>query len=109
MPKVFATWVITVHPGMEQEFERFVSSWDPAGPAQEGTRLRILKGERGGLGKYLLLNEFDSVETRDRYFPSRTQASKEAEEAARSEGFQKFISFVEERDDADWIALFEHN
>jgi len=108
MPKVFSTWVITLRPGVtEGEFEQFLREWDPAAPLP-GTRPRILKGERGeGLGKYLMLNEFESVETRDRYFPSRNQASKEAEELMQSKSFQALVSFIGEREDADWVVLLE--
>jgi hypothetical protein len=108
MPKVFATWVMTVHPGMEEEFERFLHEEGLPRQGVQGARLRILKGERGeGLGKYLMMNEFESVETRDRYFPSRTQASKEGEEAMQSEPVQRFLSFIQDRVDTDWIVLFE--
>ncbi len=111
MPKVFASWVMTIRPGMEEEFERFLRELPTSREgALPGTRLRVLKAERGEeLGKYLMLNEFEGVETRDRYFPSRGTTSKEGEEAMRSEVVQRFLAFTEKRVDTDWVVLFEQD
>jgi hypothetical protein len=54
----------------EATFERFVrEEYLPAWNVP-GMRVRIMKGDRGSrAGLYLHLFEFESVETRDRYFP----------------------------------------
>jgi hypothetical protein len=107
MPKVFATWIFTLKPGVsEEEFKRFVREW-PLDPPT-GTHPRILKGERGeGLGKYLMLNEFESLETRNSYFPARHTPVGEAEERMQRATMQKFMSFIGERQDADWVVIKE--
>ena len=54
-----------------------------------------------------LLNEFDSVEVRDSYFPTYGTRSPEAEEAMRVVSFQKLLSFVGDRDASDWVVILE--
>jgi hypothetical protein len=60
-------------PGVKSAvFEDFVRQQLPAalGPDAAGMKMRILKGDRGERkGAYLLVWQFDSVATRDRYFP----------------------------------------
>lgn len=110
MPKVFASWVMTIRAGKEEEFERFLREGGIPRQAAPGTRVRILKADRGEeLGKYLMLNEFESVETRDRYFPSRGTTSEEGDQAMQSEAVQRFLAFIEERVDTDWVVLFEQD
>ena len=80
MPAVFSQWVITLAPGVrEEDFDRFLrEEWAPwlASWSEPGSRVRILKGERGaGVGKYALLNHWDSEETRNRYFPGAAPAA----------------------------------
>ena len=111
MPKVFATWVMTLRRGVtKEEFERFVREELPAKPLP-GTKLRILKGERGeGLGKYLSLNEFESMELWNRYFPmsgGQVTHSSEAQELMQSETFRKFLSLIDEPHMSDWVVVLE--
>lgn len=86
MSKVFAIRMIALKPGVKAEdYEKFVTeevyplSWP------KGMKVHLLKGDRGDReGRYLWMYEFESIEARDRLFPSP-----DADEA--SEEFQQFI------------------
>ena len=78
MGKVFGLHEVVLHPGVSAaEFERFVlKEFIPGVNQLPGYQVHLLKGDRGArAGHYLLLQDFDSVETRDRYFPTPGQMS----------------------------------
>lgn len=51
--------------------EKFVPAWQES---KNGLRMLVLKGDRGERkGKYQLVYAFDSVDTRDKFFPPETQ------------------------------------
>jgi len=79
-----------------EEFEQFITQVLPQLPKGSGLKQYILKADRGDRnGKYLMVTEMDSVETRDRYWPNPDQPS---EEGARldtpAEVMEQFGRFV---------------
>ncbi len=76
MAKVFSVHLIDLQPGVtDAELEQFMQETTYSVPGQT---VYLLKGNRGARdGKYALLVEFDSVELRDRYFPTTGEASEE--------------------------------
>ena len=81
MAKLFGMHTIELHPGVKPEdFERFVVEEVNPGPHLPGVVSHLLKGDRGDReGKYLVMLEFESTESRDRFFPAPDQASEEAQ------------------------------
>ena len=80
MPIVFGIHVVKLNEGITTEFfEEFVTEeFLPALPLEStpGVKVYLLKGDRGdSIHKYIRMFEFDSVETRDRYFPEPTAIS----------------------------------
>jgi hypothetical protein len=86
MSKVFGMHMIALKPGVKAEdFAKFVTEEVYPLPSLEGAEVYLLKGDRGDReGKYLLMYEFESVEVRDRYFPSPGEMSKEAQQVFES-------------------------
>ena len=86
MSKVFGMHLIALKPGVKaQDFERFVAGEVYPLPSPEGSETYLLKGDRGDReGKYMLMSEFESVEDRDRYYPSPGEISKEAQQLLES-------------------------
>jgi hypothetical protein len=84
MAKVFGVHEIELRPGVTaEEFERFLAQeYAPAeAPPPAGLKVYHLKGDRGErAGKYLVLIEIDSVETRDHYFPAPGELSAAAQQ-----------------------------
>jgi hypothetical protein len=77
MPRVYGLHMVELRPGKTPEaFERFViDEYLPAlaevFKALSGIQVRLLRCNRGvDMGKYLFMFEFESEETRDRYFPA---------------------------------------
>lgn len=99
MSKVFGMHMIALKPGVKAEdFEKFVTEEVYPLFSLEGTESYLLKGDRGDReGKYLVMYEFESVEVRDRFFPSPGEMSKEAQQlfeswAATSEKWDSFAT-----------------
>lgn len=71
MAKVFGIHEIVLRPGVTPEqFEQFVRAEVAQASAQPAWIFHMLKGDRGtGDGKFAVLMEIESVETRDRLFP----------------------------------------
>jgi hypothetical protein len=69
MAKVYGMHMISPLPGVKAEdFEKFFSEEIYRLPMGEGSEIYLLKGDRGDReGKYLLLIEIESIETRERY------------------------------------------
>ena len=70
MAKVFAIHYFDLKPGANAAaFEAYVAA--TPFPSLPGWKTHIVKGERGERkGKYGVIHEFDSVETRNHYFPA---------------------------------------
>ena len=68
MAKVFGIHQLELKPGADAaEFERFVRDEYSAVPTLRGWQVSIAKGDRGeNVGKYLLIIEVESLETRNR-------------------------------------------
>ena len=81
MARVHGVHEITLRPGVSgEEFERFFIEEVLPAPQPAGTRLHLWKGDRGErAGQYALIIELDSVEARDRYFPTPGNMSEEAQ------------------------------
>ncbi len=86
MAKLFGIHEIELHSGVKPEdFERFVVEEYNRSQLFPGVATRVLKGDRGKReGKYLLMMEFESPESRDRLFPTPGQASEEAQRSLES-------------------------
>lgn len=96
MTKVFGLHEIELNPGVkEEDFENFFLNELATAPFYPGMSLRLLKGDRGARsGKYLVMFEIDSRETRDRFSPAPHKGSEEADQ------------FDEEHKDV-WEPLFQ--
>ncbi len=77
-----------------------------------GAKALVVKGERGtNVGKYLFLWLFDSIHTRNLYFPEPDQASNvwqavmEASGGAIEQMFNRLNEYAEERDFTDYVAI----
>ena len=86
MSKVFGMHMIALKPGVKAEdFERFVTEEVYPLLSLEGSENYLLKGDRGDReGKYLMVSEFESVEARDRYYPSPGEMSEELQQPLES-------------------------
>ena len=98
MSKAFGMHMIALKPGVKAEdFEKFVAEEVYPLPSLEGIESYLLKGDRGDReGKYLVVYEFESVEVRDRYFPSPGEISKETQQVFESWAavFEKWQTFA---------------
>jgi hypothetical protein len=99
MAKVFGIRPIELLPGVkEAEFERFMVEEGLQFPALPGETSYLVRGDRGeGVGKYLLITEFERVEDRDRLYPSPTETvgqslQREQTYAALLEKFATLVS-----------------
>ena len=93
MAKVYALHEITLKPGVNaQDFERFLTELLAAMPLS-GVTNHLVKGDRGKrAGQYALLSEYDSEETRNRYYPTEGSQG-EGMEAPTQEVMEKWASF----------------
>lgn len=97
MAKVFGIHYLELLPGVkEEDFEQFTTEHRYPATTRQDFTFYVLKGERGErVGKYLMICEFDSIEARDRYWPSPGVASEEGEALEASfEDVWKFVSVV---------------
>jgi len=92
-------------PGVKaEEFDAFVRKEIASGIAEDmpGMKMRILKGDRGARkGRYILIWEFDSVATRDHYFPKEGGWSSPAFQQASKQMMtvmSKLSSYIREPD-----------
>jgi hypothetical protein len=110
---VLSMRVFDLKPGVKAEdFETFVRTelTDVLGKGANGMAMHIFKGDRGERkGKYILIWQFDSVATRDRYFPREGHGSGPPfqEVWQRIKGaMHKFSNYVQERESyTDYVAL----
>jgi hypothetical protein len=72
MPKVFGLHEIELRPETDPgEYERSFAEALATQSGPEGWTAKLLRADRGPrTGKFLVLYEIDSVEARDRYFPT---------------------------------------
>ncbi len=83
MAKVFGIHYVALQSGVKpEEFEAFATQrWSQLSPLP-GLTTYLVKGDRGDrLNRYLLIFEFESEETRDRYLPGEGVASEELHQA----------------------------
>jgi hypothetical protein len=82
MTKILAFHEIELRPGVsDEEFETFFATEIGSSPIYPGWWAQLLKADRGKrAGKYLVIFEIESLEARDRYFPTAGEQSKEAGE-----------------------------
>ena len=87
MAKVFSIHEIELHPGVdERDFERFFLEEVADVPIYPGWKACLAKCDRGSrAGKYAVIIEMESVEARDRYYPSAYQESAEGERFDRAQ------------------------
>jgi hypothetical protein len=80
MTRVFGMHEIELNPGVnEEDFENFFLNEVAKSPFYPGWSFRLLKGDRGERkGKYLMLIDIESVESRDQFAPAANQGSEEA-------------------------------
>jgi hypothetical protein len=83
MAKVFGIHYIALQTGVKpEEFETFAAQRWSQLPSLPGLTTYLVKGDRGDrLNRYLLIFEFESKETRDRYLPAEGVASAEMQQA----------------------------
>ena len=102
MSKVFGMHMIALHPGVKaDDFEKFVMEEVNPLPYLEGWKNYLLKGDRGDReGKYLWMIEVESVEARDRFFPSPGEMSKEVQQFSEAQAavFEKWATFATSTD-----------
>ncbi len=98
MAKVFGIHQLELKPDADAaEFERFVADEYSALPSLRGWQTLIVKGDRGeNVGKYLLILDIESLETRDRDMPGDGTFSPEVEQwvAASAALNEKLNSFL---------------
>jgi hypothetical protein len=94
MAKVYGMHMIALKPGVKaEEFEKFVVEEVYSLPMFEGQEGYLLKGDRGDReDKYLWLMEIESVENRDRYYPSPGKTAEEADQFVESH--PEFVEMV---------------
>jgi hypothetical protein len=104
MAKAMRIFQFTLNPDVQvEEFERFVAEQLTKAPEASGIRIRFFKCDRDSQGDlietYANELEFDSVEVRDRYFPTVSESSAEFDEWWAEHGtlWAKFHSMVDGR------------
>ena len=111
MPSVYGLHRVRLRPGVDpEEFERFtLSEFLPALQALHapGVQFALLKAERGAdAGSYQFMMVFDSVETRDRYFPEEVRASDELIELIQPLApLAEVWEGLSAREKTDWLRL----
>ena len=86
MAKLFGLHEIELRSDVKAEdFEQFVIEEVNLSQLLPGVATTVLKGDRGEReGRYLLMMEFESTESRDRLFPTPGQPSEEAQRHLQS-------------------------
>jgi hypothetical protein len=104
MAKAIRIFQFTLNPDVRaEEFERFVAEQLSKAPLGAGVRIRFFRCDRDSqgdlIGTYANVLEFDSVEVRDRDFPTVSETSAEFDEWWAEHGtlWGKFHSMVDGR------------
>jgi len=116
--KVFGMHEIELQPGVEPEdYERFFAEELAPTLKLPGWKTHLLRGDRGArAGKYLVLHEVESLDSRDRYFPGPGEQSEEftrfleqhPETAAAMEKWERYSTIHSENDiTTDYVAVAE--
>ena len=111
MPRVYGLHRVRLRPGVDPAaFERFtLEDFLPALRALgvPGVEFALLYGARGReAGAYQFMMAFDSVATRDRYFPEETRASPELIELVQPmRALSEVWEQLSEREKTDWVLL----
>jgi hypothetical protein len=89
MKKVFHFVQYELLPGVTaSEVEGFINHTDFAAFSRPGMTVRMLKGDRGNRkGRYALIAEFDSVASRDQFFPVEGGGTSDSAMAAQMQTF----------------------
>jgi hypothetical protein len=71
MSKVYSIHIVEPHPGVNQnDFEQLLIDAFGTSPLP-GWKMTVARGDRGdGKDQYVVIQEFDSPEVRNRYFPA---------------------------------------
>jgi hypothetical protein len=87
MAKVFSIHEIELHPGVdERDFERFFLEEVADVPIYPGWKAYLARSDRGSrAGKYAVIIEMESVEDRDRFYPSAYEESEEGKRFDREQ------------------------
>ncbi len=87
MAKVHGIHEIVLKPGARgEDLERLFAQEVMAAPQPQGVRVHLWKGDRGKrAGQYALVFEIDSVEQRDRNYPTEESASDEVQRIAEAQ------------------------
>ena len=101
MPKILGLHDVELPPGMTpEEFEQIFGEELESLPDLEGWKTYLFKGDRGErAGKFSLLFEVESVEARDRYYPTPEEESEEARRFAEQHPeatalWEKYAAFL---------------
>jgi hypothetical protein len=99
MSRVISLHATALHHGVtDGQFEQFLrEEFAPAMAQLEHFKIYVLKGDRGDRnGRYMTVVECDSVDTRNRYWPERDQASEEGKQEMAKLGvlIQKWQTFA---------------
>lgn len=111
MPELYGLHRVRLRPGVDPaEFERFtLTEFIPALQRVDapGVQFALLKAVRGvETGEYQFMMVFDSVETRDRYFPEETRASPELIAlVAPLRELSEVWESLSAREKTDWVRL----
>jgi hypothetical protein len=113
MATVFGIHEIELGAGADTAaFERLGAAAVAAG-APDGIKFRLLKGDRGARsGHYVLLIELDSVQVRDRFFPTENEDSEELhrfveQHPAVGEHWSRFMAFDTTEVTTDYVVIAE--
>jgi hypothetical protein len=113
MSKVYGLHMVELYPGVtDDQFEIFVlTKFLPGlgGLGVPGVEFHLLKADRGEReGKFLFMMVFDSLETRDRYFPGHNQPSAELLAIIKPlQALSQIWDRLSEREKTDYVLLEE--
>ena len=109
MPKLYGIHSVQLKPGVDaQAFERFIAEEAFRTPPSSGLTLRLVKGDRGDReGEYLIIFDYDTVERRNRDFPTPGQPSAvfQQEMQAVSAAWDKLGDFTSTDSFTDYVEV----
>lgn len=108
MPRVYGIHEVMIHPDFTNEdFERYVAEELPKVKQPEGSRVWVLRGNRGDRqGRYIVVYEFASVEAQERLWPGNLASEEmKAWQAKNAEHSRKWAAFFEHTIYTDYIEM----
>lgn len=108
MPRVYGIHEVMIHPDFtNQDFEKYVAEVLPKVVQPAGSSMWVLKGNRGDRqGRYIVVNEFDSVEVQERLWPGNLASNEmKAWQAKNAEHVRKWNAFFEHSIYTDYIEM----